>query len=127
MAVTLALSVLPGEYAICLLQSSEPIPQWAEGNGLFSATRAHDELSIVCRKDRIPEEYEIDDGWTAIMFVGTFEFDEAGIVLSIIEPLSNSEIGLFAISTFKRDYLLIKRSDLDKAKEILKVAGHNFI
>ena len=64
-----------------------PIPAWADGEGFVSISRSDDELSIVCRAERIPSGVKQDTGWTCYKFIGPFAFDETGIVASVIGPL----------------------------------------
>ena len=50
----LTLTVLPDRYAICRLDASAPVPEWAGHGEFVSITRAADELSIVCLERNIP-------------------------------------------------------------------------
>ncbi|TQN62607.1 ACT domain-containing protein [Agrobacterium tumefaciens] len=127
MAARVKLRVLEGEYGVARLQASEAIPAWADGGGFVSISRTDDELSIVCRKDRIPRDVQFDAGWSCFKFQGPFAFDETGIVLSVIEPLSTNDIGIFVVSTFDGDHLLLKTGDLEKAFGLLANAGHSLI
>lgn len=124
--VTLTLKELTGDYAIARLQNDAAIPGWADGAGFVSVTRTDDELSVVCLRERIPSDVQSDDGWTAFKFVGPFAFDQTGIVLSVVRPLSTSGIGIFVVSTFDGDHLLLKQSDVDRARALLRHAGHSF-
>jgi uncharacterized protein len=44
--------------------------------------------------------------------------------LSIAEPLAEAGLGIFAISTYDTDYVLVKERDLPAALEALRRAGH---
>ncbi|KJF73490.1 ACT domain-containing protein [Agrobacterium arsenijevicii] len=127
MAPRIKLKVLDGAYGVARLHASEAIPAWADGGGFVSITRTDDELSVVCREDRIPGDVRSDTGWSCLKLQGPFAFDETGIVLSVIEPLSTNEIGIFVVSTFDGDHLLVKSNDLEKAFLLLKNAGHTLI
>ena len=127
MAPRIRLRILEGIYAVARLLPSDPIPPWADGNGFVSISRNDDELSIVCLRDRIPQGVQVDDGWSSLKFQGPFAFDETGIVLSVIEPLSKNDIGIFVVSTFDGDHLLVKAGDLDRAVDLLVRAGHSFV
>ncbi|WP_395589280.1 ACT domain-containing protein [Pseudomonas sp. TR47] len=118
------LNVLAGTYSVCRLGPEELIPTWADGEGFVTISRSQDELSIVCLQSRIPEAIMCDRDWACLKFVGPFAFDETGIVLSVIKPLSESNIGVFVVSTFDGDHMLLKQSDLDKALPLLTAAGH---
>ena len=50
-----------------------------------------------------------------------------GIVSSVIGPLSAADIGIFVVSTFDGDHMLVKQADLDRAEPVLVAAGHSLI
>jgi hypothetical protein len=125
MALTITLKELVGSYAICRLASGDAIPAWADGEGFVSISRTEDELSIVCLEERAPAKVKRDSGWISYKFVGPFAFGETGIVLSVIRPLSENGIGIFVVSTFDGDHLLIKSEDKMRAHELLRLAGHS--
>ena len=127
MAPRVKLHILDGSYGIARLHASEAIPAWADGGGFVSVTRTDDELSIVCRAERIPLDVRDDAGWSCFKFQGPFAFDETGIVLSVIAPLSTNGIGIFVVSTFDGDHLLVKSNDLEKALDLLANAGHSLV
>lgn len=122
MAITL--KQLDGTYGIARLAPDTTIPAWADGDGFVSISRTDDELSVVCREARIPAEVKRDTGWTAFKFIGPFAFDETGILLSVIQPLSDNGIGIFAVSTFDTDYLLVKKANAPAVRKHLAESGH---
>ena len=118
-------SLLPGRYAVCRLQASAAIPHWAlPSNGFCSITRTPDELSIVCAEDRVPSVIDAARGWVCLKLEGPFAFSETGILSSFLAPLADSRVGIFAISTFDTDYVLIQAQAWPKALEALRAAGH---
>jgi hypothetical protein len=127
MAAKVRLSRLAGSYAVCRLDAGSPIPAWADGEGFVSISRSDDELSVVCRAERIPADVKQDQGWVCYKFIGPFAFDETGIVSSVIAPLSDAGIGIFVVSTFDGDHMLIKRTDVASAEPVLDVAGHSLL
>jgi len=50
-----------------------------------------------------------------------------GVLAAILNPLAAAEIGIFAISTFDTDYILIKADRVQAAEESLRRAGHERI
>ena len=116
---------LAGAYAVCRLDSTSPIPGWADGTGFVSISRSAEELSILCLADRVPSKIRQDAGWTCYRFIGPFAFDETGIVSSVIAPLSDAGIGIFVVSTFDGDHMLIKQADMARAEAILLASGHS--
>ncbi|HXI85830.1 MAG TPA: ACT domain-containing protein [Parvularculaceae bacterium] len=127
MAAQIQLKRLAGEYGFARLEAHEAIPRWADGEGFVSIGRTEDELSIICLGERMPETVKRNLGWTCYKFQGPFAFSESGILLSVIRPLSENSVGVFAISTFDTDYLLIKSEHADRAERLMAGAGHAFI
>jgi uncharacterized protein len=127
MAATVRLRQLGGSYAVCRLDAASPIPAWADGEGFVSISRSDDELSIVCRAERVPGDAKQDIGWTCYKFIGPFAFDETGIVSAVIGPLSDAGIGIFVVSTFNGDHMLIKQTDVGRAGAVLTDAGHTLL
>jgi hypothetical protein len=121
------LKQLDGSYAVARLDPKSDIPGWAFGDGFVNISLTDDEVSIVCRTDRIPETVKQDGPWTCFAFVGPFAFDETGIVLSVIKPLSENGVGIFLVSTFDGDHLLLKTADLDRSRSLLIAAGHSLL
>ncbi len=120
----LELSVLPGRFAVCRLQPSSPVPAWLPERGFVSVTRTADELSVVCKESCVPAGEKTQAGWVVLALRGPFEFSEVGVLASLAEPLSKAGVGIFVISTFDTDYLLVAQENLDRAVATLTAAGH---
>ena len=120
------LSALPQRHAIARLSPEDAIPAWADGDGFVSISRTAAELSIVCPEARVPEEVRQDRGWTCFELVGPFAFDETGVVLAVIRPLSEAGIGIFVVSTFDGDHLMVKAENEERARALLSAAGYVF-
>ncbi|QQA44100.1 ACT domain-containing protein [Pelagovum pacificum] len=114
----------PGDYAISKLPAGSALPEWVGGDGLVSVTIAEDELSIVCLSDRVPETTEAERGWRALKVETTADLDEPGVILSAVQPVAEAELGVFVISTYLRDYLLVRADEQDVAFRALIEAGH---
>ena len=121
----LALSILPGIFAVCRLAAHSPIPDWARAGNLFSITRTPDELSILCSQSQIPSKVKCEKGWRCLKVEGPLDLSLTGILASLSAPLAEAGISIFAISTFDTDYLLIKANDLQNAIQVLRQAGHH--
>jgi len=120
----LTFSVLPDRFAVCRLAPTADVPSWILAPGFFSVTRTADELSIVCREDRVPEGCRAEKGWSALRLEGPFPFALTGVLAAFLEPLAQAKIPIFAIATFDTDYVLIKQEDTEKAVRVLAAAGH---
>lgn len=115
---------LSGNYGIARLPANTPIPDWADGEGLVSITRAEDELSIVCLADRMP--VNADTGWSALKVENLAELDEPGVVMAAITPISQAGLGVFVMSTHLRDYILVRTHEIARVQTALTNAGHTF-
>lgn len=115
----------PERYAICKLSSNTPVPEWAFHDfGFCSVTRTSDELSIVCAEKNVPAAIEAARGWVCLKLQGPFALSETGILSGFVEPLAEHGIGIFVVSTFDTDYVLIQEQSWPKASEVLRAAGH---
>ena len=84
------------------------------------------EKSLVCRKEDVPGNMEErDDGWVAFMIDGILDFSLIGILSGIAAALADAGIGIFAISTYNTDYILVKEENKDKAVSALMAAGYD--
>jgi len=50
-----------------------------------------------------------------------------GVLVAILNPLATEGIGIFAISTFDTDYVLVKTDRVQAADEALRRVGHERI
>ena len=117
-------NVLPARLAICRLPPDSAIPEWATGSNFFSITRTAEELSVVCGENSVPKDVQAEKDWACLQLQGPFPFQMTGVLAAILDPLAAAEIGIFAISTFDTDYILIKASQLQATREALRLAGH---
>jgi hypothetical protein len=62
--------------------------------------------------------------WRCLQVVGPLDFALTGILASLLIPLAEAGVSMFAISTFDTDYLLIKETTLEVAITALRNAGH---
>jgi hypothetical protein len=126
MRTALTLCVEPGSFAVCQVRPHEAIPDWGTKSAFFSVTRTAEELSIVCTdRGDIPETVRSERGWRMLRVAGTQPFTATGVLSSILDPLADAAIGIFAISTFDTDYVLVKSANFERAIAILKGAGHS--
>jgi hypothetical protein len=115
---------LEGAYAVCRLDADGPLPAWAAGGPFLSITRTADELSLVCREEVVPEGVRCERGWRCLRVAGTLDFSLVGVLASLLVPLAEAGVSVFAVSTFDTDHLLIRENHLARAVEALRAAGH---
>ena len=118
---------MPGKFAVCRLSADGPVPEWVWSGPFTSVTRTADELSIVCAADRLPEEHQPKSPWVCFKLEGPFAFSEVGILASVIGPLAESGVPIFALSTFDTDYVLVDAENVKIALQALRDAGHQLV
>lgn len=122
---TFSIGVLPGRFAVCRLAPGAALPDWADAPPWCAIVRTAAELSVVCPAAAVPPGVRHEPGWSALALEGPFAFDEVGVLAAVLAPLAQAGIGVFAVSTFDTDYVLVKAERLDAALEALRTAGHH--
>ncbi len=112
---------------MCRLSAGAKIPAWAWSGSFSSVTRTEDELSIVCAAESVPVEHQPKSPWVCFKVEGPFSFSEVGILASVIDPLAEKKVPIFAISTFDTDYVLVGEEHAEIALQALRDAGHEFL
>jgi hypothetical protein len=120
----LTLKILPNRLAVCRLDADAPLPGWVDESDFSSITRTEKELTIVCDEVLVASGTTSETGWRCIEVEGPLDFSEIGIVFSLTQPLAESGVAVFLISTFDTDYLMVKEKDLAEAIDVLTNAGH---
>lgn len=83
-----------------------------------------EECSLVCPTDAVPANAtEREDGWRAFRIQGVLDFSLVGILARVSGVLADANVGLFAVSTFNTDYILVKGENLARALAALGNAG----
>ena len=118
--------VIPAELAIVRLGAHAAVPDWvarAEAARLVDAhaRRAVDRLP---RQRGFPRECARRTGGARSSSSGRSRSTQVGVLASIVTPLAEAGISVFAISTFDTDYVLVKTAKLADALEALARAGH---
>ncbi len=120
----LRFSILPGSFAVARLPPDAEVPDGALSPPFRSVTRTAAELSLVCPDNSVPDGARAETGWAVLALEGPFPFDLVGVLAAFLVPLAAAGVGIFAMSTFDTDYVLVKRENLDVAVEALTAAGH---
>ena len=117
-------SLLKDKYGICTLPNTTQIPKWALMESLVSITRTKEELTIVCRQDIIPSQYQSDLNWRCFRIDGTFDLNQLGVISSVSLPLAEAGISIYVISTYKTDYFLVQEEKIKQTISVLSGSGH---
>lgn len=90
--------------------------------------RTDEEISLVCKTGDTPENtLERDDGWRGFRIQGVLDFSLIGILSKLSGILADNGIGIFAVSTYNTDYILVKEGNYEKALTVLSDAGYTVI
>ena len=87
--------------------------------------KTDEELSLVCRTEDTPAgTTDRDDGWKGFRIQGVLDFSLIGILSKLSGILADNEIGIFAVSTYNTDYILVKKENFERALRVLASAGY---
>ena len=90
--------------------------------------KTDEEISLVCKTEDTPAEtIERDDGWKAFRIQGVLVFSLIGILSKLSGILADNNIGIFAVSTYNTDYILVKKENFDRALKVLASEGYTVI
>lgn len=118
----LRLELLPMPFAVCQLAQDAPMPP---GAPFTFWARTDDEVSLVCPEADAPGAYlRKEDGWRALRVAGTLDFSLVGILSRLTAALAEAGVGVFVISTYLTDYVLVREGQLEAAVAALSAHGH---
>jgi hypothetical protein len=112
-------NVIPGTWSY-LKVGSRP-----EGSH-FLVTQDSDEITVVTKKER---ESELDvvernkDDRSLISLNVSVPFYAVGFLAAVSNAIAQAGMNILIISTYSKDYILVKQEQLDKAREALTSIG----
>lgn len=119
------LKVINEDFSVCQLNDLSHIPFNDE---FFFLAKTDEELSLVCTTKSVPENHlTVEHGWVALRIEGILDFSLVGILAKISSILASEQISIFALSTYNTDYILIKKTQLDKTILTLKNFNYTII
>ncbi|HAH76272.1 MAG TPA: ACT domain-containing protein [Kandleria vitulina] len=90
--------------------------------------KTDEELSLVCKTEDTPDNtIERDDGWRGFRIQGVLDFSLIGILSKLSNILAEHKIGIFAVSTYNTDYILVKEENYERALSVLTSEGYTVI
>lgn len=117
------LRVLPQELTVAKVRE---VPAEALASVPCFVGRTATELSLVCAPDLVPHDaIAREDGWRALGIVGELDFGLTGILAGIASVLAQTQVPIFAVSTYDTDYVLVKGAHLATAIDALTAAGYD--
>jgi hypothetical protein len=119
----LALSLLPGRYAVIRLDAGAELPAWALTGSFVSVTRTPEEVSVVCAEAQARPGMRGEGGWRVLKLQGPFPLDAVGVLASVAGPLAEAGISIFVVSTYDTDYVLMKEASVERGLSVLASRG----
>ena len=94
----------------------------------FFVGKTDEELSLVCKTEDTPQNtVERDDGWRCFRIQGVLDFSLIGILAKLSGILAEHKIGIFAVSTYNTDYILVKEENYERALTVLSSEGYTVV
>ena len=119
----MTIHVLPQALTVCKVDKLSEIDL---SRPLYFIAKTDEELSVVCETEHAPiKAIAREDGWRGFRIEGTLDFSLVGILSKLSGLLASVGIGLFAVSTFNTDYILVKRENLEHALKLLSENGYD--
>ena len=121
----MVLEKLDSDLTVCKVASVADLDLSA---GFYFIGRTDEEISLVCRTADTPAgTVEREDGWKGFRIRGVLDFSLIGILSKLSGILAENGIGIFAVSTYNTDYILVKSGQFDKAMQALAAAGYEVV
>ena len=90
--------------------------------------KTDEELSLVCKTEDTPSKtIERDDDWRGFRIQGVLDFSLIGILSKLSGILAEHKIGIFAVSTYNTDYILVKKENFERALDVLASEGYTVV
>ena len=119
------LKKLEYDLTVCKVETIADIDMTAE---FFFIGKTDEEISLVCKTDDTPiKTTERDDGWKGFRIQGILDFSLIGILSKLSGILAESNIGIFAVSTFNTDYIFVKAENFERALSVLSEEGYDIV
>jgi hypothetical protein len=116
------IKTLPYDLTVCKLEDMTSIDL---SKDFFFLGKTDEEISLVCKTEDTPTNTtDRDDGWKGMRIEGVLDFSLIGILSKLSGILAENGIGIFAVSTYNTDYILVKEENFEKALAALSKAGY---
>lgn len=123
--MTMNLKKIPYELSVCKLNS---VTDFNFDLDFYFFAKTDYEISLVCKTEDVPfDVITRDDGWRGFYIDEILDFSLIGILSKISAVLAKNNMGIFAVSTYNTDYILVKSENFDKAVSVFKSNGYTFV
>ena len=110
---------------VCKVEGASNINMDAD---FYFIGKTDEEVSLVCRTEDTPQRtVKRDDGWRGFRIQGVLDFSLIGILSKLSGILADHKIGIFAVSTYNTDYILVKEENYERALTILASEGYTVV
>ncbi len=121
----MTLKVLEHDLTVCKIADLSGVDISA---GFYFLSKTDEEISLVCVTSDTPENTICrEDGWRGFRIEGVLDFSMTGVLSKLSGILADEKIGIFAVSTYNTDYILVKKERFDAALLALGQAGYTVI
>ena len=121
----LQLKKLEYDLTVCKLAATTDIDL---SRDFYFIGKTDEEISLVCKTEDTPADTtDRDDGWKGFRIEGVLDFSLIGILSKISGLLADNRIGIFAVSTYNTDYILVKKENFEKALRVLEKEGYAIV
>jgi hypothetical protein len=118
------LTLLAKTFTLHRMGPNAEVPASVLHSPFFAITRTDDELSLVLLDWIEIESEKSEKGWACFKVEGPLEFGLVGVLAGISSALEQAGVPIFALSTFDTDYVLVKREQVQVARDALISAGY---
>lgn len=113
------------DFTVCKVKSVDNIDL---AKPFYFVGKTDEEISLVCRTEDTPTDVtQREDGWRAFRIQGMLDFSLIGILSKILTILAENRIGVFVVSIFNTDYILVKKENFDRALAVLETEGYSIL
>lgn len=113
------------ELTVCKVADVSEIDMSAD---FYFIGKTDEELSLVCKTEDTPlNTTNRDDGWKGFRIQGILDFSLIGILSKLSGILAEHKIGIFAVSTYNTDYILVKEENYERALTVLASEGYTVV
>ena len=119
------LKKIPYDLTVCKVADASALDLTKD---FYFIGKTDEELSLVIPTEETPAETtERDDGWRAFRIQGVLDFSLIGILSKLSGILAENKIGIFTVSTYNTDYILVKSENFECAMSVLEDAGYTVV
>jgi uncharacterized protein len=105
-----------------VIKSKKPNPE------AFANIIDRNETTVVVEESKVNtrDAVKIEKGWKILTFDTTLPFEMVGFMAKVSSALAERGVSIFVISAYSTDHILVKETDLNKARKALEGLGFVF-